>query len=179
MLDAAPIPVSADRNKGITPQDLAANAETPEARLIRQWHELADPVREQRAKAQYDQAAEHRVQREGLFGGMAQLREEKARELAGIPEIHRDSLIALEIGKAHESLEKRQAQERKTLQSSLASVFKRRRNLMNAQPEEPQDLIPAVMDGDTFVQLHAASRSEAERLYGAVYDQAEAEVNHG
>jgi len=49
---------------------------------------------------------------------------------------------------------------------------------VNAQPEETQNLNPHAADA-AFVEIQAVTRADAERLYGAVFDQPEPEVNHG
>ena len=50
---------------------------------------------------------------------------------------------------------------------------------MNAQPQEAQDLIADLPADQDFVEIQAATRAEAERAYGAVFDQDGEEINHG
>ncbi|MDA8093950.1 MAG: toprim domain-containing protein [Betaproteobacteria bacterium] len=102
--------------------DGQARAETPEERLLREYATLAGPVRSQRAKAQDDLAAKQREQREVLFDSLDQLRADKMGEYSGMAEEHRRSLIAIDVAKAVEAMQKRQMSERKTLQSELPDV---------------------------------------------------------
>lgn len=111
--------------------------ETPEERLLREYAALADPVRAQRAKAQYDLDAKHREQREALFGSLEQLRADKMRELSGMAEEHQRSLIAIEVAKAVEAMQKRQMSERRSLQSELPDVPSYRNFLEDRAANDP------------------------------------------
>ena len=44
---------------------------------------------------------------------------------------------------------------------------------------ENQPLIPDAMESNVFVEIQAASSDNAEREFGAVFDQPEDEVQHG
>ncbi|MDA8258605.1 MAG: toprim domain-containing protein [Betaproteobacteria bacterium] len=112
-------------------------AETPEERLLREYAVLAEPVRAQRAKAQYDLDARHREQREALFGSLDQLRADKMRELNGMAEEHRRSLIAIEVAKAVEAMQKQQTSERRSLQSELPDVPSYRNFLEDRAANDP------------------------------------------
>ena len=111
-------------------QDLAAGTAavaspvtvTPDELLMKEFAALADPVRAQRAKSQYDLNAKHREQREALFGSLDQLRADKMREFNGMANEHQQSLIALGVAKAIEALQKQQAADRKNLQADLPEI---------------------------------------------------------
>ncbi len=96
--------------------------DSDEVQLLREYAELAEPVRAQRAKAQFDLETKHREQREALFGSFDQLRAEKSSELAGMADEHRHAVISMEIAKAVESMRKQQQAERRTLQSTLPEI---------------------------------------------------------
>jgi phage/plasmid primase-like uncharacterized protein len=135
-VDAAPVedtraPVRTEQADG---QGLA---ETPEERLLCEYAVLAEPVRAQRAKAQYDLDARHREQREALFGSLDQLRADKMRELSGMAEEHQRSLIAIEVAKAVEAMQKQQMSERRSLQSELPDVPSYRNFLEDRAANDP------------------------------------------
>jgi hypothetical protein len=44
---------------------------------------------------------------------------------------------------------------------------------------QTQPLIPDALESDVFVEIQATSRDDAERVFGAVFDQPEDEVQHG
>ncbi|OIQ97836.1 DNA primase TraC [mine drainage metagenome] len=117
--------------------DEQGQAETTEDRLLREYAVLAEPVRAQRAKAQYDLDARHREQREALFGSLDQLRADKMRELNGMAEEHRRSLIAIEVAKAVEAMQKQQMSERRSLQSELPDVPSYRNFLEDRAANDP------------------------------------------
>ncbi|MHB1668936.1 MAG: toprim domain-containing protein [Thiomonas sp.] len=117
--------------------DGQGQAETPEERLLREYATLADPVRAQRAKAQYDLEARHREQREALFGSLDQLRADKMREFSGMAEEHQRSLIVIEVAKAVEAMQKQQVSERKGLQSELPEVPSYRNFLEDRAKTDP------------------------------------------
>ena len=100
--------------------------ESPETRLLREWREQTDPVREQRQQAQAGLAAVHHEQEKAFFDSLEQRRAEHAAELAKeqphLAQEHRESLIALDIAKRTEQLQKQQAAERKTMLSGLPEV---------------------------------------------------------
>ncbi len=100
--------------------------ESPETRLLREWREQTDPVREQRQQAQAELAAVHHGQEKTFFDSLEQRRAEHAAELAKdqphLAQDHKESLIALDIAKRTEQLQKQQAAERKTLLSGLPEV---------------------------------------------------------
>ncbi|MDD5708446.1 MAG: toprim domain-containing protein, partial [Kiritimatiellae bacterium] len=117
--------------------DGQGQAETPQERLLREYVVLAEPVRAQRAKAQYDLDARHREQREALFGSLDQLRADKKRELSGMAEEHQRSLIAIEVAKAVEAMQKQQMSERRSLQSELPDVPSYRNFLEDRAANDP------------------------------------------
>ena len=49
---------------------------------------------------------------------------------------------------------------------------------MNTHPQEGQSFIPEATETDVFIAIQAPTRAEAERIYGAVFDQPEAEIHH-
>ena len=103
-----------------------ANNESPENRLLREWREQTDPVREERQRAQAELAAVHHEQEKAFFDSLEQRRADHASELAKdqphLAQEHRESLIALDIARRTEQLQKQQAAERKTLLSGLPEV---------------------------------------------------------
>jgi hypothetical protein len=62
--------------------------------------------------------------------------------------------------------------------AAAESVSETQEKNVNAQPEETQNLNPHAADA-AFVEIQAVTRADAERLYGAVFDQPEPEINHG
>lgn len=100
--------------------------ESPETRLLREWRGKTDPVREQRQRAQAELAAVHHEQEKTFFDSLEQRRAEHAAELAKdqphLAQEHRESLIALDIAKRTEQLQKQQVAERKTMLSGLPEV---------------------------------------------------------
>ena len=137
--ETGPLPVDPQRAEGdrIAQADGQGQAETPEERLLREYAVLAEPVRAQRAKSQYDLDARHREQREALFGSLDQLRAEKMRELSGMAEEHQRSLIAIEVAKAVEAMQKQQISERRSLQSELPDVPSYRNFLEDRAANDP------------------------------------------
>ncbi len=107
-------------------QTVKETQETPETRLLREWREQADPVHAQRSEAQAALAETHHEQQKAFLLALEQRRTEHAAELAkSHPEMaqeHKDSLIALDIAKRTEQLQKQQAAEHKTLLSGLPEV---------------------------------------------------------
>ncbi|CQR42284.1 hypothetical protein THICB3230002 [Thiomonas sp. CB3] len=120
--EAQPVDAQSPAGDRTGQPDDQGQADTPEERLLREYAALAEPVRAQRAKAQYDLDARHREQREALFGSLDQLRADKTRELSGMAEEHQRSLIAIEVAKAVEAMQKQQRTERQGLQSELPDV---------------------------------------------------------
>ena len=102
------------------------NTEIPEAKLLREWRKQADPVRELRSQVQAALAATHYEQQKTFFDSLEQRRIEHAAELAkshpDMTQEHKDSLMALDIAKRAEHLQKQQAAERKTALSGLPEV---------------------------------------------------------
>ncbi|MDE2465782.1 MAG: toprim domain-containing protein [Alphaproteobacteria bacterium] len=137
--DTGALPVDAQRAEGDRTEQAEGQgqAETPEDRLLREYAALAEPVRAQRAKAQYDLDARHREQREALFGSLDQLRADKMRELSGMAEEHQRSLIAIEVAKAVEAMQKQQMSERRSLQSELPDVPSYRNFLEDRAASDP------------------------------------------
>lgn len=133
------LPVDAPRAAGgrMEQPDGQGQAETPEERLLREYATLAEPVRAQRAKAQYDLDARHREQRQALFGSLDQLRADKMREFSGMADEHQRSLIAIEVAKAVEAMQKQQMSERKNLQSGLPEVPSYRNFLEDRAKTDP------------------------------------------
>ena len=114
-----PLAVGPQQSAAVLPR-LAQQAE--EARLLQAWRESAQPVREARAKALSDLAHRQQAEREKLFSGLDQVRSDKAKELSGVDPERREHLVAFEVAKQVEHLQKQQAADRKTLLSELPNV---------------------------------------------------------
>ena len=99
-----------------------AAEETPEQKLLRQYREATAPQREARSKALRELDGKHRKEQVALFDALGQLRADKERELAPMAEEHRKSVIALEVAKRVETLQKTQAGQRKDLAAQLPPV---------------------------------------------------------
>ncbi|MDA8257075.1 MAG: toprim domain-containing protein [Betaproteobacteria bacterium] len=136
-VEAPPVDAQGVEGDRTEQSDDQGQAETPEERLLREYAVLAEPVHAQRAKAQYDLDARHREQREALFGSLDQLRADKMRELSGMAEEHQRSLIAIEVAKAVEAMQKQQISERKNLQSELPDVPSYRNFLEDRAANDP------------------------------------------
>ena len=106
-------------------QDLTVR-ESPETRLLREWCEQTDSGREQHYLAETALADVHYDQEKAFFDSLEQRRAEHAAELAKdqphLAQEHRDSLIALDIAKRLEQLQKQQAAERKTMLSGAPKI---------------------------------------------------------
>ena len=134
---ALPVDLQGAESDRAAQADGQGHAETAEDRLLREYAVLAEPVRAQRAKAQYDLDARHREQREALFGSLDQLRADKMRELSGMAEEHQRSLIAIEVAKSVEAMQKQQMSERRSLQSELPDVPNYRNFLEDRAANDP------------------------------------------
>ncbi len=134
---ALPVDTQGTESDRTEQADEQGQTEATEDRFLREYAVLAEPVRAQRAKAQYDLDARHREQREALFGSLDQLRADKMRELSGMAEEHQRSLIAIEVAKAVEAMQKQQMSERRSLQSELPDVPSYRNFLEDRAANDP------------------------------------------
>ena len=118
------------KEKGMEQQESAQQDpvidESPETRLLREWCEQTDPVREQCYLAETALADVHHDQEKAFFNSLEQRRAEHAAELAKdqphLAQEHRESLIALDTAKRLEQLQKQQAAERKTMLSGAPKM---------------------------------------------------------
>ncbi len=93
-----------------------------EESLLQAWRDLAAPTRELRAKALSELARTQQIERERVFVGFDQMRADKATELGALDPERREHLVAFEIARQIEQLQRRQSAERKAMQKDLPPV---------------------------------------------------------